>query len=251
VFPIGGYFPDKLDPQAPARVAVVTPTLMRGSIRAAVESVYRQDLGERIQLVVGADLNPTETAHLYEVLAARPDHVSAVVLTLPYSTSQRHGGVHPAWDGGALRTILSFMANARHVAYLDDDNVWTPDHLSSLLTAVEGRYWAHSLRLLLDEDTGEELGVDRWDAVGPGKGRFKDQGGMVDPNCLLVDKVLCAPALWLWSDPGTKFKRLEADRRLAATLARFPHGAVDRATVRYRIRPTSILREFLRDGAVF
>jgi hypothetical protein len=251
LLPIGGYFPDKLDPQAPAQVAVVTPSLMRASIRTALESVYAQDLQGRIQLVIGADLNPTDTEHVYAALADRPDHVSAVVLTLPYSTSQRHGGVHPAWDGGALRTILSFMANARHVAYLDDDNVWTTDHLSSLLAAVQGRHWAYSLRLLLDEDTGDELGVDRWDAVGPGKGRFKDQGGMVDPNCLLLDKVLCAPALWQWSDPGPKLKRLEADRRIAATLARFPHGEVGRATVRYRIRPTNILRQFLREGTEF
>ncbi|MCR5880692.1 hypothetical protein [Phenylobacterium sp. J367] len=105
--------------------------------------------------------------------------------------------------------------------------------------------------MLLDEDTGAELGVDIWDAVGPGKGRFKDRGGMVDPNCLLIDKRRVAEALWMWSDPGPGLLGLEADRRVAAALVQHPHGAVDEATVLYRIRQTNVLRTFMANGARF
>jgi hypothetical protein len=224
---------------------------MRVQAVRALRSVFAQDLDERIQILIGADLNPGQTDLIYAALEERPANVSACVLTPPYSTSRRHGGVHPAYDGGSLRTVLSFLANAPYVAYLDDDNAWAPEHLRVLLDAVQGRAWAHTLRLLVDEETGEDLGLDIWDAVGPGRGRFKIQGGMIDPNCLLLDKLWPAPLLWMWSDPGPRLKRLEADRRLSANLVHLPGATVERATVRYAIRKSNVLRRFMREGVTF
>lgn len=245
--PIGQFYPDVLDPQTPANVAVVMPTILRPCIGAAVESVFRQSYPGRIQLMIGVD-KPAETPiDLDAVLRARPANVSAVVLALPWSTSIRHGGVHPATDGGSLRSILSFMANTRYVAYLDDDNAWEPDHLGGVMQAIDGKVWAYSLRMLIDETTGRELGVDRWDSVGPNGGRFAAQGGLVDPNCLLVDKLAAARAFGRWSEgPG-----VTSDRAFFAALRDAPHGRVERASVRYGIRPTNVLNKFLRENTQF
>jgi hypothetical protein len=245
--PIGQYYPDAADPQAPADVAVVMPTILRPCIVRAVESVFRQTFAGRIQLMIGVDKAGETPIDLAGVLAQRPSRVSALVLAPPFSTSIRHGGVHPATDGGSLRSILSFMANSRYVAYLDDDNSWEPDHLAGMVQAVQGKVWAYSLRMLIDETSGRELGVDRWDSVGPDAGRFAAQGGLVDPNCLLVDKVLAAPAFGRWSmGPG-----VTSDRAFFAAIKAAPHGRVDRATVRYGIRPTNVLNTFLRDDTRF
>jgi hypothetical protein len=244
---IGTYYPDHGDPQAPADVAVVVPTILRPCIATALESVYRQTFAGRIQLMIGVDKAAESPAALEAALARRPDRVSAIVLALPFSTSVRHGGVHPAMDGGSLRAILSFMANTRYVAYLDDDNSWEPDHLAAVLEAVRGKAWAYALRKLIDETDGRELGVDRWDSVGPDAGRFAAQGGMVDPNCLLVDKVALARAFGRWSEgPG-----VASDRNFFAAIKHTPHGRVDRATVRYGIRPTNIMHHFMREGLEF
>ena len=244
---IGTYYPDAADAQAPAAVAVVIPTILRPCIVTAVESVYAQTFSGRIQLMIGVDKAAGPAAELEAALARRPDHVSAIVLTLPFSTSVRHGGIHPATDGGSLRSILSFMANTRYVAYLDDDNSWEPDHLAAVMQAVQGKAWAYSLRMLIDETTGQELGVDRWDSVGPDAGRFAPDGGMVDPNCLLVDKVALARAFGRWSEgPG-----VASDRSFFAGIKHTPHGRVDRATVRYGIRPTNVMHVFLRDNVTF
>jgi len=244
---IGCYYPDAGDPQAPVAVAVVMPTILRPRIVRSVESIYRQSLQGRIQLAIGVDQAADSPEHLEQVLARRPDNVSAIVLQLPFSTSVRHGGVHPATDGGALRAIMSFMANARHVAYLDDDNAWEPEHLAGLLEAVRGKAWAYALRLLIDETTGRELCVDRWDSVGPYAGRFAPQGGLVDVNCLLVDKLIAARALGRWSE-GPKDM---SDRSFFAALKDAPHGRVERATVRYGIRPTNVLNRFIREDTRF
>lgn len=245
---LGSHFPAAGDPQTPSAVAVVMPTVLRGEILRAVESIYRQDVAGRIQILIGVDAPTPTPAKLLELVARRPPNVSIMLLQLPYSTSVRHGGVHLATDGGSLRSTLTFMANSRHVAYLDDDNAWEPDHLSGLLAAVAGKAWAYSLRMLVDEASGRELGVDRWDSVGPGRGRFADQGGFVDPNCLMIDKLLALPTLGRWSQgPGMK-----SDRAFFDAIRRAAHGHVPRATTRYSVRPdNNVFEPFMAQGMEF
>jgi hypothetical protein len=248
---IGDYYADAAPAQTPADVAVIMPTVLRPCIATALDSIYAQSFSGRIQIMIGVDKASGSRDVLDVALARRPDNVSAVVMALPYSTSMRHGGVHTALDGGALRTVLSFLANARYVAYLDDDNTYEPDHLEQLLTAVEGKAWAFAQRMLVEEGTGRELGVDRWDSVGVGAGRFAAQGGFVDTNCLLVDKVAATRALGRWSESGTGKAGLTADRNFFAAIKHAPHGRVDRATVRYGIRPSNVLNKLLRHDPQF
>lgn len=249
--PIGNYYGDGGDPQRPAEVAVLISTLQRPCIARAVESVYAQSFKGRIQIVVGVDKREEPAADFDAIFAARPEHVSAIVLAPPYSTSVRHGGVHTALDGGAMRTLLSFLANAPHVAYLDDDNTYEPEHLEILMRAVSGQVWAHSQRMLVDDETDRDIVVDRWDSVGVGRGRFAAQGGFVDTNCLLVDKVAAARAFGRWSESGTGQPGYTADRNFFSAIKDAPHASVNRATVRYRVRSNNILHQFIRQGVEF
>ena len=249
--PLGDYYPDAWPAQSPADVAVVTPTILRDDIERAIRSVYAQDFKGRIALAIGVDVAKGSPELLERVLADRPSNVSAVVLALPYSTSTRHGGVHVPHDGGALRSILGFMVNSRHVAFLDDDNEWTPAHLSGVMAAVQGRAWAFARRMLVDAESGRDMAVDRWDSTGVGKGRFASAGGFVDPNCLLIDKRAVGRALGLWADPGVPNPGVTSDRHFFRALTRFPGGEVEEATVRYRVRPNDILQRFVRENTVF
>jgi hypothetical protein len=244
---IGRYFPDAARPQAQSQVAVVIPTILRPCLETALRSVYAQEGVGRVQIMIGID-RPGDPAALYRVLEARPANVSALVLTLPYSTSARHGGPHIATDGGALRAILSFMANTRYVAYLDDDNTWFPNHLKSLLAAIEGKVWAFSRRILVDEETSRDLAVDRWDSVGANKGRLAAIGGLVDPSCLLIDKVAVARVLGRWSETADGSLADTADRHFFAAIRNADHGAVEEATVRYSIRRTNVLHKIMAEG---
>ncbi|KQW90828.1 MULTISPECIES: hypothetical protein [unclassified Phenylobacterium] len=245
---LGTSFPDAGDPQTPSDVAVVMPTVLRASITAAVESVFRQDLDGRIQVLIGVDAPGQAPPELLALIARRPARVSVILLQLPYSTSIRHGGVHQATDGGSLRSLLTFMANSRHVAYLDDDNSWTPEHLSGLLAAVQGKAWAYSLRMLVEAASGRELGIDRWDSVGPGRGRFAAQGGFVDPNCLLIDKLIALRTLARWSQgPG-----MQSDRAFFDAIRLGQHGHVPRATARYAVRPgNNVFATLMAQGVEF
>lgn len=243
MIPIGWRFPaDGRDAQAPADAAVVMVTILRPCIRDALESIYRQEFRGTIQILVGIDKASGPIEPLLDALRERPRNVAAIVLDPGYSTAQRHGGLYPASDGGALRTVLSYLANSRLLAYLDDDNQWTPEHLRTLSAAIDGFDWAFALRTFVDERTGRDLCVDIWDSTGPGRGlRKASLGGFVDVNCLMIDKTRAGDALPLWAHPLHEWKAT-ADRRVFVHLReRHPVAWTGRSTVRYSIRPTFYL----------
>lgn len=227
-----------VDLQTPFDVAVVMPTVLRPSLARAVASVYDQEFSGRIQLLIGID-RPIGDAGLLDRLAAEcPGHVALTVCDLGYSTSVRHGGLYPNRFSGALRTILSYAANSRHVAYLDDDNWWAPDHLAALKAAIEGADWAWSLRWFVEARTGEPICIDEWESVGPEAGIFLEKfGGFVDPSSLMVDKFAAHDILPFWSlspfDDGSGEDRL-VFAALKGALSGRPTGA---ATSYYTINP--------------
>jgi hypothetical protein len=188
--------------QTPFDVAVVIPTVLRPTLSRAIDSIYAQTFRGTVQVLLGVDKVDGDVAVLSDIARRCPDHCALTLFDPGYSTSVRHGGLHPAKDGGCLRTVLSYIANSRYVAYLDDDNWWHEDHLGSLLHAVAGHDWAFSLRWYVDHATDRPLCVDEWESVGPDDGCFKGRfGGFVDTNCLMIDKLACEPALRWWSIP--------------------------------------------------
>ncbi len=218
---------------------MVIPSLLRPSLGRALRSVFAQDLPGRVQVLVGIDDPRGDVAAVEAVCRERPPGHAVLLLWPGYSTAARHGGVVPAADGGALRGVLTLLANARHVAYLDDDNWWAPEHLRLLRAACLGRDWAFSLRWFVHADTGRRVCLDLWESVGPGLGVFAASwGGFVDPNCLMVDR-LARPevaALWATPLPGDA-TGLTADRSVFAALRDSPAGATGKATAFYALNP--------------
>lgn len=96
-----------------------------------------------------------------ELLAERPPGHAVTVLDLGCSTSVRNGGIYLSQDGGALRTMLTYAANSRYVAYLDDDNWIQESHLVRPRAAIEGQDWVYTLRWYVDPDTLEPMALDR------------------------------------------------------------------------------------------
>jgi hypothetical protein len=231
------------EPQRPSDVTVIMPTVMRKTITDALRSVFRQDLAVRIQVLIGIDHPGNDIGLIEETCADRPSHCCVQVLYPGYSTSVRHGGLHAAEDGGVLRCVLTYLANSRHVAYLDDDNWWAENHLSSMRAAIEGHDWAFSLRWFVHPDTRRKICVDRWESVGPGKGVFsRGFGGWVDPNCLMYDKSACEPVIPLWTMPTARGAPIvSADRQVFALLKHNPRWrATNQASVYYQLNPGDI-----------
>jgi len=220
--------------QTPFDVAVVMTTVVRRSIQQAIRSVFAQQFGGRIQILVGIDKWEGERVILDALIAECPSHVAITIVDLGYSTSRRRGGIYPSHYGGALKTILSYAANSRYVSYLDDDNWYAPDHVASMLKAAAGKAWAFSLRHFVDGRSGEYLCPDTWESMGPGRGVYADaQGGFVDTNCYLLDTQACYDVFPEWAmtryDGGTG-----GDRQILQRLAGRPWGSNDAPTVFFR-----------------
>lgn len=180
-------------------VAVVIQTVLRPTLLQAVRSVFTQDCAGRIQILLGVENPQGDISLIAPLRDERPAHIALTVIDPGYSTSRRNGGLYRNNYGGALRTILSYLANSRFVAYLDDDNWWAPEHLSSLLSAIGDMSWAFSWRYLVDSRRDEVICKDEWESLGPGKGLYVPGfGGWVDTSSLMVDKLACHEVLPAW-----------------------------------------------------
>ncbi|MDR3435935.1 hypothetical protein [Telmatospirillum sp.] len=186
--------------QAPADVAVVVQTVLAPGLAKAVRSVFSQDFPGRIHLLIGVDVAQGDASILDRLAGECPPHVSMSVLDPGYSTSRRHGGVYPNYYGGSLRTVLSYLANSRRVAYLDDNDWYAGNHLSALVAAIDGKDWAWSGRWLVHPVDGLPICRDEWDSVGCRPGINAERyGGFVQPSGLMLDKEACHFVLPLWS----------------------------------------------------
>jgi Glycosyl transferase family 2 len=220
--------------QEPFDIAVIVPTMLRPSLGRAVRSVFAQDFQGRVQVLIGIDVKRGSEDVLQEIRTLCPANMAITVIDLGYSTSIAHGGVHTTRYGGAIRTILSYSANSRLLAYLDDDDWWDPSHLKTLREAIEGKSWAYSLRLFVDKATDKVLCKDEWDSVGVGKGINAPVGGFVAPSTLMLDKLKCVLVPALFSTAACRDHTGE-DRLVFHALKDLPHSGTGLYTVYYPI----------------
>ena len=230
------------DRQEPYGAAIILPTLLRPGLARAVRSVFAQDFAGRIQILVGIDKAEGDRAQLAALARECPPHIALDLFDPGYSTSARHGGIYPNKVTGSLRTLLTYAANSRHIAYLDDDNWWAPDHLASLSAALDGHDYSWSQRWFVDPEDSAPICIDEWESVGPDAGVFKEKfGGFVDPSSLMIDKLACHEVLPAWSltpfSDGRGSDRLVFDR-LKRSHKGCPTG---RATSFYTINPDDIV----------
>lgn len=230
--------------QEPFDFAVVMPTTLRTTIADAVRSVSAQRFQGTVQMLVGLDSSVSDALRVVDDIGRSvPDCHSLVFFYPGYSTSQRHGGIHATRDGGAMRTILSYLANSPFVAYLDDDNWWSDDHLSSLHAVLSaGAQWAYALRWYVHPVSRKPICHDEWESLGPGRGFFAGVG-WVDPNCLAMNKIECEAVLRWWSIPlRDSPKAMDADRNVFRFLSTEFNGVpTGKYSVFYQIDETDTM----------
>lgn len=149
----------------PPTVTVVTPTRNRPELlERAMASVAAQEGVRATHVVVGDDCPALASGWADRLAAAYP---RAVIVNVREDT-------HPGVPRDYLPARLAYLRNLGFqdspddfVAHLDDDNTLRPDHLSSLIRALEeqpGAEVAHSWRRLLRADGSEFVpdGADPW-----------------------------------------------------------------------------------------
>lgn len=166
-------------------VDVVIPTMGRPSLRAAIESV-RAQTGVRVRLHVILD-DPAAMAGVREFLL---DDELIV-------TSGRTGGAN-------ARNVGLRASSGRWVAYLDDDDWWEADKLSTQLAAMEAQGAGVGLCGAVFHETGG--GTRLLPRSSPAGMAFADYivarpdltfgRSLVQSSCLVVDRSRAADVEW-------------------------------------------------------
>ncbi len=211
------------------KTLVLTPTVGTRFLRRCIASVQAQTQWgvEHLIVVDGPKYAPIVWEILKEFEMKKPIHL----LVLPFNTGK--GG----WNGHRIYASMPFLADAfEHVAFLDEDNWYDPDHLQNLqgtLTQDPRVEWAFSLRKIVDtegnfvaNDNCESLGtlchtVLAWDDF------------LVDTSCYLLKTKLAQAAAMQWMRKARPEKDMEVDRALVRALRTRPHKSVPRHSVNY------------------
>jgi hypothetical protein len=223
--------------------AVVIPTVLRPELLRAARSVVQQDVDGAINLLIGVDYPLGDRAVLDRVAKLGRRGRRVTIIEPGYSTARQRGGFYPNRHGGSLRTALSYMANARYVAYLDDDNWHAPNHLETLAKALQGKAWAFSLRYYCDSRTGVPLAIDTIESVGPKRdAQVATLGAFCSSSTLMLDSAATYDAWPAWSRGATQDGRA-ADRSILVALKDRPHGETGLATAYYSMQHADINHE--------
>src|SRR5262249_55824802 len=136
-------------------VSIVLPTFNRlRYLPAAIESVFAQTFTDW-ELIVADDGSEAQT-QAYLVSVADPPRVR--VLHLPHTGNP-----------GSVRNAAWRSAHGEYIAFLDSDDIWSPEKLTLQLAALHRhpeRGWSHTAFAIIDASGAPLYGANtRWPAT--------------------------------------------------------------------------------------
>jgi glycosyltransferase involved in cell wall biosynthesis len=175
-------------------VCVITAATKHPNLRKCIESVQQQDY-PNVEHWVVAD-GPEWYESVDRVVASLPDRSRVQVVRLPRATGKDN------WCGHRIYGAMPFLTLTSFVCFLDEDNWFDTDHVSSLVTSVVAAKarWGFSLRKIVDAD-GNFLMLDQCESLGTLHPAFlakTDKGFHIDTNCYFLrwDTAILTSALW-------------------------------------------------------
>jgi glycosyltransferase involved in cell wall biosynthesis len=160
-------------------VSIVTSTYNRAQVvRAAIESVLAQDFKDWEMNIVG-DCTPDDTAG---TVASYGDDRLRFYNLPEKSPPGSHGAI-------AKNHAIFTMARGRYIAYLDDDDIWRPHYLSTMM----GYLQAHPETVFLycrcmyrDKKTGKPIWGNPFQRFMHGYSREKlKRYNFIDTDCVV------------------------------------------------------------------
>ena len=231
-------------------VVVITGTTGARTLRETVLSVQKQTVPVEHWIIVdGAQYERDVDKILGKMPMNENTKYTQRVLVLPENTGGSGYLCH------RINGALPWLTNADYVCFLDEDNMFTPNHVEGLLHALKnkpGARWAHAYRSLIDDD-GTFICHDSCESLGGLCHTVLDRNDrLIDTNCFMLQRELAIQISPLWNVKARQPGQMEADRRVCQLLLKQEplYGVSSHYSVLYRVanRPDSVNADFFKNG---
>lgn len=186
-------------------VTVITPTTGAPELVDALISVAKQDYkGEVVHLLVVDGVQFLDKVN--EAIEASGK--SPRVLVLPENTG------FDGWNGHRIYASVPMLINTDYISFLDEDNWFLPNHISSLAEVLEreSALISFSLRGIYSK-SGDYLGDDNCESLGLWPIWDMENGNyLIDTSCYLFKAEVIQQTCPIWR------RKLIADRAYAQYL---------------------------------
>jgi cellulose synthase/poly-beta-1,6-N-acetylglucosamine synthase-like glycosyltransferase len=175
-------------------VTVITPTIGGPELVDALISVAEQDYEGEVTHLVVVD----GRQYLSKVAAAiEVSGVHPTLLVLPENTGAN------GWNGHRIYAAVSLLVNTEYVSFLDQDNWFKPNHLSSAISAMERNSvgLSFSLRSIYSK-TKEYICDDNCESLGLWP-TWNSNGGsyLIDTSAYVIRKDFLQTTSHYWMRP--------------------------------------------------
>lgn len=228
-------------------IAVITPTIGTDYLPQTMHSV-----GNNAQHWIVVD-GIAYAQRVASMIQAHPYKQKFVVLPDNTSTplqafnDKEYAGF---FNGYRINAALPLLINTDYIMFLDEDNWFEPNHINSMIDALENNKWdwCYSLRRLMDKD-GNFIANDNCDSLGIYPSYHEASGSFVDMNCYLFKTSVIAQIAHVMVNFETT---LRGDKRLyAEAVKQFPHfGCTNNYSVNYRVTRPDHLDFFLKGNKI-
>ena len=212
-------------------VTVVIPTTGADTLFDAVGSVLDQSYNTNCLVVVDG---PEFEDKTYHVTQPYDDHPRLRFMALPENVGAN------GYYGHRVYAAIGHLVNTDYICFLDQDNWFEPNHVSSLLDVIEqkGLDWAYSYRKIVDKE-GKFICEDNCESLGK-------ITGFVDTNCYMISRQVAVHIGHVWNGGWGRDRIFY--QAAEACYSRFDGSG--KHTVNYRLdgNPNSVTAEFFLEG---
>jgi Glycosyl transferase family 2 len=165
-------------------VTVVIPTTGEATVYDAVDSVLDQDYDTECLVVIDGLQFEDKT---FKQLQFLEDHPRFNFMTLPHNVGAN------GFYGHRVYAAIGHLVNTDYICYLDQDNWFDVDHVSSLVNVIKRKNldWAYAYRKIVDKN-GKMICNDNCESLGK-KTKF------VDTNCYMVSRKVAESIGHVWN----------------------------------------------------
>lgn len=230
-------------------MTVVTATTGSDDLKRNLISVQNSVNADLIQHLVVVD-GDDRAKRAYDILFE--DEIAwknRDVITIPEATGKNN------WNAHRINAAMSYLVNTPLIAFLDEDNVVTPEHYDSLIRLFdkrEGLQWGYSLRSVFSGDTPDQLTPDNCESLGVFNTCIGANDHLVDVSCFIMQREVAVSAAPLWYRRARQPGVMPADRSITQFLLQnFRNfGTTGKHSLLYKVgnRTDSVQEKFFIDG---